>query len=107
MRIFDSLAQKCISVDVPQRSLPQKLEVNERPLMVVVSADLRNHPVGRFWLPIARQLRSQFRLVHVAGHPHDLIRFVLSLQEVSDEWWSLEPGDVPAMAKKSAVTLRL
>ena len=95
---FDSLAQKCISVDVPHRSLPQKLEVNERPLMVVVSADLRNHPVGRFWLPIARQLRSQFRLVHVAGHPHDTDPVRSELKKVSDDWWSLEPGDIPAIA---------
>ena len=29
--------------------------------MVVVSSDFRRHPVGRFWLPIARQLRSTFR----------------------------------------------
>ena len=97
---FDSLAQSSVSVDLSERPLPQKLEVNERPLMVVASADLRNHPVGRFWLPIARQLRSQFRLVHVAGHPHDTDPVRTELKEVSDEWWSLEPGDVSAMAKK-------
>ena len=39
--------------------------------MVVVSSDLRRHPVGRFWLPIARQLRSTFRVISVAGHPRD------------------------------------
>ena len=35
----------------PTRSKP--LSVQEKPLLVVVSSDLRQHPVGRFWLPIA------------------------------------------------------
>ena len=46
------------------------MEVNERSNGRCFSGS-RNHPVGRFWLPIARQARSQFRLIHVAGHPHD------------------------------------
>ena len=38
------------------RLLPKPLQVKEKPLLVVVSSDLRQHPVGRFWLPIARHL---------------------------------------------------
>ena len=43
------------------QEVPKTLWVQEKPLLVVVSSDLRQHPVGRFWLPIARQLRSEFR----------------------------------------------
>ena len=53
--------------------------------MVVVSADLRNHPVGRFWLPIARQLVSKFRLIHVSGHPRNNDPIRTQLQELSEE----------------------
>ena len=91
---FNSLAQKSICSDPLPPSSPKRLEVNERPLMVVVSADLRNHPVGRFWLPIARQVRSQFRLIHVAGHPHDSDSVRDQLRELSDDWWSLDPSEV-------------
>ena len=68
---FERLAQEAVPELPAHPPLPQRLEVNERPLMVVVSSDLRNHPVGRFWLPMVRQLRSHFRLIHVAGMPRD------------------------------------
>ena len=42
---------------------------HETPL-VVVSSDLRQHPVGRFWPPIARHLRAH-RVISVSGHPRD------------------------------------
>ena len=68
--------------------------------MVVVSADLRNHPVGRFWFPIARQLCSRFRLIHVAGHPHDSDPIRSQLKELSDDWWPLECGEVSVIARR-------
>ena len=100
---FDRLATKDITTSFLARPslsdpVPTTLEVNEKPLMVVASADLRNHPVGRFWLPIARQLRSQFRVIHVAGHPHDSDSVRTQLRDLSDEWWSLEPSEVSAVA---------
>ena len=97
---FARLAQSAI-VDLPhQPPLPQRLDVHERPLMVVVSSDLRNHPVGRFWLPIARKIRSHFRLIHVAGHPRDNDSIRSELQQLSHEWWPLEATEVSEMAHR-------
>ena len=64
--------------------------VSERPTLVVTSADLRMHPVGRFWLPIAKAVRSSFRLIHIAFNPHDQDSVRDQLKEASDEWYSLE-----------------
>ena len=95
---FEHQAKSAIA-DIPvDPPLPQRFEVHERPLMVVISSDLRNHPVGRFWLPIARQLRSQFRLIHVAGSPRDRDFIRSELQELSDEWWPLEAGELSTIA---------
>ena len=73
---------------------PKPLHVQEKPLLVVVSVDLRQHPVGRFWLPIARQLRSHFRVISVAGLPRDQDPVRAELRQLSDEWWPLEATDV-------------
>ncbi len=73
---------------------PRRLVVNEKPLLVVVSSDLRQHPVGRFWLPIARKLRSRFQVISVAGYPRDQDHIRDELQQLSDEWWPLEADDV-------------
>ena len=72
----------------------------EKPLLVVVSSDLRQHPVGRFWLPIARQLRSEFRVISVAGHPRDQDPIRDELRQLSDEWWPLEAADVVSTAAR-------
>ena len=97
---FNRLAKKVASDFPACPPLPQQLEVHERPLMVVVSSDLRNHPVGRFWLPIARQLRSKFRVINVAGFPRDKDLIRSELRELSDEWWPLEAAELPQMANK-------
>lgn len=97
---FDQLAQSSISNFLDHPPLPQRLEVHERPLLVVASSDLRNHPVGRFWLPIARQLRSQFRLIHVAGATRDSDSIRTELRELSDDWWPLEAADLSAVARR-------
>ena len=90
---------KSLFADLPDCSSPPKpLEIHERPLMVVVSSDLRNHPVGRFWLPIARQLRSRFRLIHVVGSPRESDSIRSELQQLSDEWWPLESGQLSDVA---------
>ena len=97
---FDRLAQETVP-DLPsQPPLPQQIEVKERPLMVVVSSDLRNHPVGRFWLPIARHLRSQFRVIHVVGHPRDDDPIRDELRELSDDWWPFDAVEWVQMAHK-------
>ena len=99
---FDALAKDRIPDFAPQVSSnkPARLEVKERPLLVVVSSDLRNHPVGRFWLPIARQLRTRFKLIHVAGLPRDEDPIRAELRELSDEWWPLEAPELVAMARR-------
>ena len=78
-------------VDVAGR----RLTVREKPIIAVLSADLRNHPVGRFWLPMARHLHRHFRVIHVDFSPHhdDVIKSQLISH--SFEWinWS-EQDDV-------------
>ena len=81
-------------------AVAQPLRVQEKPLLVVVSSDLRQHPVGRFWLPIARLLRSQFQVISVAGHPRDQDPIRAELQQLSDQWWSLEASDVVSIAAR-------
>ena len=66
----------------------------------MVSSDLRQHPVGRFWLPIARKLRSRFRVISVAGHPRDRDPIRTELRNLSDEWWPLEACDVVNTASR-------
>ena len=79
---------------------PRIMSVNEKPLLVVVSSDLRQHPVGRFWLPIARQLRSKFRVISVAGHPNYLDPIRTEIQECSDEWWPLLASELVDMSRR-------
>ena len=67
---------------------------------MVSSSDLRNHPVGRFWLPIARLLRSRFRLIHVAGNPLDSDPVRSELRDLSDDWWPLKASELPAVASR-------
>ena len=97
---FDQLAQASIPGCPQSPPLPQRLEVSERPLIVVSSSDLRNHPVGRFWLPIARLLRSRFRLIHVAGNPLDSDPIRSELCDLSDDWWPLKASELPEMAAR-------
>ena len=88
-------------VSLPSPLVPpvkKTLRVDEKPLLVVVSSDLRQHPVGRFWLPIARQLRSHFRVISVAGQPRDRDPIRSELLQLSDEWWPLEAADLLATA---------
>ena len=93
-KAFDSLPLQAPAVSVA----PKPLEVQEKPLLVVVSSDLRQHPVGRFWLPIARHLRSKFQVISVAGHPRDQDPIRAELLQLSDEWWPLEPAEIVGTA---------
>ena len=68
----------------------RRLTVQERPTLAVVSADLRMHPVGRFWLPIAQHVQQQFRLVHVGFNPHDSDAVRDQLKACSEGWHMLE-----------------
>ncbi len=100
---FDQLAQKMLgSMESEQVHITEpgskRLTINERPLLVVVSSDLRNHPVGRFWLPIARTLKSDFQVISVSGNPRDNDSIRQELRQLSDEFWPLESSEVAQMA---------
>ena len=97
---FERLARSSV-LGIPESPpLPKRLEVYEKPLIAVVSSDLRNHPVGRFWLPIVRKLHSRFRIIHVAGSPSDTDHIRSELRELSDDWWPLQATDVSATAAR-------
>ena len=97
---FNRLAKSSISALPLDTPLPRRVEVHERPLAVVVSSDLRNHPVGRFWLPIARQLQSRFRVIYVAGHPRDSDSIRTELKKLSHEWWPFDASEVSSIASR-------
>ena len=67
----------------------QAMLVDEKPVLAITSADLRMHPVGRFWLPIARVLKQRFRLVHVALNPLDDDPIRQELKALSHSWHPL------------------
>ena len=69
---------------------PLPLKVSEKPVLAIVSADLRLHPVGRFWLPIARELQRHFKLVHLAFNPLDDDEIRRELSGLSHRWQPLE-----------------
>jgi hypothetical protein len=77
----------------PLRVLP--LSIRERPMLAVVSADLRMHPVGRFWLPLARVLHRHFRLVHIAFNPNDQDGIREELKTLSAQWHGFDSGEDP------------
>ncbi len=82
----------------PPQLLPRRqLQVFERPVLCVASADLRMHPVGRFWLPLAELLRHRFRLVHVGFNPYDSDPVRDQLQQLSDAWHLLDANDGEAI----------
>jgi len=71
-------------------------QVDEKPTIAIVSPDLRQHPVGKFWHPIAHGLEKDFRLVHVAlnaGFQNDSIRD--NLKNISFEWNDFLSEDDP------------
>lgn len=65
----------------------KSLFIDEKPVLAVLSADLRNHPVGRFWLPIARKLQHRFRLIHIDFSPSHDDHIRGALRACSSEWW--------------------
>jgi hypothetical protein len=91
---FRRLSVAPTSVPVkPPPVLP--MAIRERPVLAVVSADLRMHPVGRFWLPLARVLHRRFRLVHVAFNGNDPDPIRDQLKPLSAEWHGLDGGEDP------------
>ena len=88
----------------PQQVKRNCLVVKEQPSLVVLSADLRMHPVGRFWLPLAQQLATQFKLIHLGFNPHDQDPVRDQLKSCSAEWHLLETtatADIEAILTKT------
>jgi len=77
---------------------PTLLSVIERPVLAVVSADFRYHPVGRFWVPIAEGLSRSFRLVHVSTNRSDGDHLTRQIRSIGDEWCIVPPDDDDALA---------
>jgi hypothetical protein len=73
----------------------QRLAIREMPTLAVVSADLRLHPVGRFWLPLARELHRHYRLVHIAFNPNDQDWIREELKSLSAQWHGFDFGEDP------------
>ena len=94
--VAELVAQFRQLTDGPATSLPvvpppgRRLQVHEKPLIAVASADLRMHPVGRFWAPIARELPRHFRVLYLAGNPHDQDSIRTELQGLAHRWISDE-----------------
>jgi len=78
----------------------QSITVSERPIVAILSSDLRQHPVGRFWLPIARVLQRSFRVVVFAGHPLDEDPIRSELRSLSDEWVPMTPHELENIVSK-------
>ena len=51
-------------------------------------------------MPIARQLRTKFQVISVAGHPRDADPLRDELKSLSDEWWPLEADGVSSIAER-------
>ena len=81
------------SVSLP---VPLSLEVSEKPLIVITSADLRLHPVGRFWLPIAKFLSQSFNLVHVSMNPYEPDVFAEEFRSISFAFHNVLSTENPA-----------
>ena len=94
----------------PQQVKRNSLVVKEKPSLVVLSADLRMHPVGRFWLPLVQQLATKFKLIHLGFNPHDQDPVRDQLKACSAEWHLLETtatADIEAILTKAKPDLLL
>lgn len=76
------------------------LRVDEKPLLAVVSADLRQHPVGRFWRPLVPALAQRFRLVHVFLNGTDGDQLTAELRAHSFDWVRLSQAEQPYLIQR-------
>ena len=84
------------SESVLRENTKRKLTVTEKPLVAVVSPDLRNHPVGRFWLPIAKKLSEEVNLVHLSLNAGRKDNVGHALTSLSSEWYEFEGNECPS-----------
>jgi len=69
------------------------IHISELPVLIVVSPDFRNHPVSRFWLPLARELQSSYKIIHIWLTPETAIGDTITdeLKKVSHHWVQMLP----------------
>jgi len=85
---------------VPLLPSPRPLSISEKPLLAVVSADLRHHPVGRFWRPLVPALAQRFRLVHVFLNGTDGDQLTAELRALSFDWVRLSHAEQPHLIQR-------
>jgi len=75
-----------LPISTSRHSIP--ITVSEKPRLAIISADLRNHPVGRFWLPIAKYLSTTYTLTYFSlnSSPGTADAVSNSLRSSSDKW---------------------
>ena len=108
-RILEHLAEEAFSVSLApyEPGIPETFAcVREASDGCCLIRTCGSTPLVVFWLPIARHLRSEFRLIHVAGHPRDEDPIRTELRQLSDEWWPLELVDVVNTAQHVFGTMR-
>jgi len=96
---FNSLSRKSLPSEAAH-SPKVTSYISERPVLAILSADLRNHPVGRFWLPIARVLRRYFKVIYFAGHPLDDDPIRSEYKSLCEEWNPLTPHQLNQTSSK-------
>jgi len=94
-----------LRISFPPQSIPplpssRPLSVSEKPLLAVVSADLRHHPVGRFWRPLVPALAQRFRLVHVFLNGTDGDQLTAELRAHSFDWLRLSQAEQPHLIQR-------
>jgi len=84
--------------------LPPKLplRIDEKPLVAIVSADLRQHPVGRFWKPLIPSLAREFRLIHVFLNGSEGDGITAEIKSQSFDWLRIPPAEQPHLPARLA-----
>ncbi|WP_186498514.1 hypothetical protein [Synechococcus sp. A15-24] len=92
-------------VDPPSKiqNANRMISIHEKKTIAVVSADLRNHPVGRFWLPIVSALYRDYNIVYVAlnSDPNVVDQTRSRLKSLSTQWCDLYSGENPLPVLRS------
>lgn len=102
----DSICDSSIEAVSSYVSLPSSVSPTliEKPRLVVFSPDLHQHPVGRFWLALARHLSSDYYLIHISLAPRTFDDpIALQLKAISSEWH--EAGEILSLAELSSLIL--
>lgn len=98
--LVESLRNSFPRQSIPSPPSSRPLSVSEKPLLAVVSADLRHHPVGRFWRPLVPALAQRFRLVHIFLNGTEGDELTAELRAHSFDWLRLSQADQPHLIQR-------